>query len=140
MYLLDVNVLIALLDSSHPHHLPAKAFFKNMTPTGWATCPLTENGVLRILGNPGYPNGPGSPEEARKLLSHLIAMPGHQFWPDEPSLLDPKTFPRLPASKHLTDAYLLALAVSRQARFATFDGGIDPALVPGGPSALHLIP
>lgn len=140
MHLLDVNVLIALLDAGHVHHSRAKAFFKKAAPAGWATCPLTENGLLRILGNPSYPNGPGSPGEARKLLAHLTALPGHQFWPDGPSLLDPKTFPQLPAFRHLTDAWLLALSVSRQARFATFDQGIDPALIPGGPAAFYLIP
>lgn len=66
-------------------------------------------------------------------------MPGHQFWPDEPSLTDVRIFPRLPASKGLTDVYLLALAVSRQARFVTFDRRIDPALLSNGPAAFHLL-
>jgi len=139
MVLLDVNVLIALLDPAHPHHAPALSFFKEIALSGWATCPLTENGLLRILGNPLYPGGPGTPEDARVLLRSLTAMPGHQFWPDEPSLTDLKNFPRLPSSKGLTDLYLLALAVSRQARFATFDRRIDPSLLPEGPAAFQLI-
>lgn len=139
MYLFDVNVLIALLDPVHPHHPTAISFFKRVSLSGWATCPLTENGLLRILGNPLYPGGPGSPDEARILLNSLTAMPGHQFWPDEPSLTDLKTFPRIPSSKGLTDFYLLALAASRQVRFATFDRRIDPALIPNGPNAYFLI-
>jgi predicted nucleic acid-binding protein len=51
--LFDVNVLIALLDSPHVHHAPASRFFPRAQAFGWATCPLTENGVLRILGRPG---------------------------------------------------------------------------------------
>ncbi len=139
MHLLDVNVLIALLDPGHPNHLPAKAFFKANSPLGWATCPITENGLLRILGNPSYPDGPGSTGNARILLASLTAMPGHQFWPDDHSLLDAASFPRLPASSHLTDFYLLSLAISRQACLATFDRNIDPTLLPGGPSACVLI-
>jgi hypothetical protein len=139
MFLLDVNVLIALIDPAHPHHEPALSFFKRNSNSGWATCPLTENGLLRILGNPLYPGGPGSPEEARILLRSLTAMPGHQFWPDELSLIDPRIFPNLPASKSLTDLYLLALAASRQACFATFDRRIDPSLLPDGPAAFYLL-
>lgn len=139
MHLLDVNVHIGLLDPANPHHLPAKAFFKAHARAGWATCPITENAVLRILGNPTYPGSPGSPEATRTLLAGLTAMPGHQFWPDDHSLLDARRLPRLPAAKNLTDVYLLALAVSRQARLATFDRAIDPALVPGGPAALYLL-
>ncbi len=139
MHLLDVNVLIALLDPAHPHHATAIVFFKRISRAGWATCPLTENGVLRIFGSPIYPGGPGSPEEARILLSSLTSMPGHQFWPDDASLIDVRRFPRLPDSKGLFDVYLLALAVSRNARFATFDRRFDPALLPGGPGAIELI-
>lgn len=139
MVLLDVNVLIALLDPAHPHHTPALTFFKREALSGWATCPLTENGLLRNLGNPRYPDGPGSPQEARILLRSLTSMPGHQFWPDEPTLTDPRIFPRLPTSQGLTDLYLLALAASRQARFATFDRRIDPSLLPNGPAAFLLL-
>ena len=70
----------------------------------------------------------------------MKAAPGHQFWPDELSLSDPRFFPKLPASQHLTDLYLLALAVKHGARFATFDSGIAASLVPGGPATIFLIP
>ncbi len=137
MVLLDVNVLIALLDEGHENHLAAIAFFKEHFVKGWATCPITENGCLRILGHTGYPNGPGSPSEAQILLSSLTAMPGHQFWPDELSLLQ-EGWP-LPSSRHLTDFYLLALAVRHKARFATFDHDIDAAPLPGGAGALWIL-
>ena len=60
-YLLDVNVLIALVDPAHVHHEPAHAWFSQQGSTSWATCPMTENGLLRIVGHPRYPNSPGSP-------------------------------------------------------------------------------
>lgn len=141
MYLLDANVLIALGDASHVHGNAAIRFFENeAVRDGWATCPITENAFLRILGHPGYANGPGSTKEARKLLQKLTSAPGHQFWPHEHSFLNATKFPVLPGSRHLTDLYLLALAVSRRARFATFDRNIDPGLIDGGRAAYFRIP
>jgi toxin-antitoxin system PIN domain toxin len=137
--LLDINVLIALVDTGHIHHAAARRFFPTAKIHGWATCPLTENGALRILGRPRADHGPDSPTSARTLLRSLLASPGHQFWPDDISLMDVRLFPTLPASKHLTDLYLLALAVKRGGCFATFDESIDASLIPGGPAAYHLI-
>ena len=139
--LLDANALIALGDANHPHREAALRFFKeSATVTGWATCPLTENAFLRILGGGSYPGGPGSPSEARVLLDRILAAPGRQFWSDDLSLSDARLFPVLPASRHLNDLYLLGLAVKRGGRLATFDTGIDPSWVPGGAAALYLIP
>ena len=59
--LLDVNVLIALMDPRHVHHEQAHSWFAGSAPSAWATCPITENAVLRILGHPRYPNSPGPP-------------------------------------------------------------------------------
>ena len=139
MYLLDLNLLIALCDPDHVHHAKARHFFNTAQKSGWATCPLTENGFLRIVGHPDYPKGPGSPEKARRLLQAICALPGHQFWPDSLSLRDDKQHPALPTSKHLTDYYLLALAVQHQARFATLDKRIDPTLLTKGPAAFCLV-
>ena len=78
--------------------------------------------------------------ESRRVLERLLASPGHHFWPDDLSLTDSRLHPELPASKHLTDHFLLALAVKHAGRFATFDSGINANLVPGGRAALHVIP
>jgi len=140
IHLLDVNVLIALCDPAHPHAAAARGFFSaSLARSGWATCPLVENGFLRIMGSRRYPGGPGTPQAARSILSGLLASPGHQFWQDQLSLMSASDFPRLPVSDDLTDVYLLALAVKRGGRFATFDAGIEASLVPGGHAAYHLI-
>ena len=140
MFLLDVNVLIALADPFHVHHKRVSAWFSRHQREGWATCPLTENGLLRIVGHPNYPKGPGSPGAVRVLLERLFAQPGHQFWADTLSLADSRAYPSLPASKHLTDFYLLALVIERRARLATVDSYIDPSLITGGPPAYYIIP
>lgn len=138
--LLDVNVLIALVDTAHVHHVPATRLFVAAQPHGWATCPITENGFLRILGRPSIDLGLNSPSVARTLLHSLLATPGHQFWPDDLSLADSLFFPVLPSSRNLTDFYMLGLAVKHGGRFATFDQGIDASIIPGGLAAYYLIP
>jgi len=140
IHLLDVNVLIALGDANHCHSELAVRFFEDIAVHGgWATCPLTENAFLRIFGNPNYPGGPGSPQEARRVLTSILAAPGYRFWPDDQSLSDTRKFPLLPSSAHLTDLYLLSLAVSKGGIFATFDGRIDSSMISGGKNALLVL-
>ncbi len=82
IHLLDINLLIALCDPAHPHASEAVDFFdEELFRDGWATCPLVENGFLRIFGARTYPGGPGSPKEARPILLRLLAAAVHQFWP-----------------------------------------------------------
>jgi toxin-antitoxin system PIN domain toxin len=139
VYLLDVNVLIALADSLHRDHEKVSLWFSKTHLNGWATCPITENGFLRILGHPNYPNGLGSIEKTRDMLLRLRALPGHQFWPEAISLCHKSSYPVLPAAKDLTNFYLLGLAVKNQGHFATLDQRFDPLLIPGGPSVCFLI-
>lgn len=140
-YLLDVNVLIALIDRAHVHHDLANGWFADRGASAWATCPLTENGVLRIIGNIRYPNTPGSPAAVLPSLTSLCALPGHEFWPDDISLLGSHHIigAKLMTSAQLTDTYLLALAVSRSGQLATLDSRVGVQTVPNGKAALHII-
>lgn len=140
MYLLDVNILIALGDPNHIHHGRARGWFLSERREAWATCPLTENAFIRILGHANYPEFDGDTDDARAALQVLTSAPGHQFWSDALSITDSALFPELPASKHLTDVYLLALAIQRQGRFATFDERIKSGAIPGGTAAYFLVP
>jgi toxin-antitoxin system PIN domain toxin len=139
-YLLDANTLIAMGDSNHVHHRRVQDWFHRERGRAWATCPLTENAFLRIVGATSYPGTIGEPQILRTLLERMCAFPGHQFWEDSVSLRDATVFPELPGSKHLTDIYLLALAVAKGGKLATLDRRIDPATVPGGGQAYFLIP
>ena len=142
MNLLDVNLLVALCDADHVHHQSASNWFRANRAEGWATCPLTENGLLRVMGHQRYPAGPGSPEAVRPLLQSLRSIPGHVFWDDNLSIADNRTFPSLGGvtSKQLTDLYLLALCVAKGGSLATLDTRIDPSPIPGGNQALVTIP
>ena len=123
--LLDVNVLIALLDADHSLHVRATEWFSGHARSGWASCPITQNGCLRIMSHPGYPNA----LSVRAVLERLrtaTASAFHEFWPDEISLLDPKVADaaRVHGPRQITDVYLLALAVRRGGRFVTFDASV----------------
>ena len=130
--LLDVNVLIALLDLNHVHHAKAMNWFQNNLNLGWATCPITENGCIRILSQPKYSNHLSIGEAVRRLRT-LVASPFYEFIPDDISLHDSTVVNVRPLSGHrqLTDVYLLALAVNHNMRLATFDGGVPLAPVVG---------
>jgi toxin-antitoxin system PIN domain toxin len=138
-FLLDVNVLIALLDADHVNHRIATEWFLAEGSASWSSCPITENGVIRILGGARYPNGPGSPAMVADIFRKYRAMPGHVFWPDDISIMDEALIvgDRLLHASHLTDIYLLALARSKQGLLATFDKRIVTSPVRDGSSHLR---
>ena len=140
-FLLDVNLLIALVDPTHTHHDPVHAWFEASGQASWATCPVTENGLLRIVGHARYPNTPGSPAAVATILEGLRAQPGHVFWADDVSLLDTKwvNADRLLTHKQVTDTYLLALARTHGGMLASMDRRLVTDAVHGGKKALLLI-
>ena len=137
--LLDVNVLVALLDGSHLHHRAATAWLGTHQRAGWASCPLTQNGCIRILSHAGYPNRQ-PPAAVAGRLAQAVSGARHAFWPDALSLLEPRrlAWEHVLGSRQVTDAYLLALAVEHDGRLVTFDGGIVLAAVPGA-AKRHLV-
>ena len=120
--LLDVNVLIALLDGEHLHHRLAAQWLQAHGDLGWASCPLTQNGCLRIISLPNYPHRQGAALVAQRLTK-ACAHPSHEFWPDSVSLLDDQLvrWDRVLSSRQITDLYLLTLAARNEARLVTFD-------------------
>jgi toxin-antitoxin system PIN domain toxin len=140
-FLLDANVLIALIDPAHVQHDTAHAWFAEQGHQSWATCPLTENAVLRIIGHARYPNSPGTPAAVALLMASLRDLPGHIFWPDDISLLDTEHLDpaRLLSSGQVTDSYLLALARFHGGKLATFDGRLVTDAVPHGQQSLYLV-
>ena len=124
--LLDVNVLIALFDREHINHKEAHRWFAGHRKDGWATCPVTENGFVRILSNAAYPTVRATPSEVISHLQQFCASEGHHFWSDSASLRDEDTFrtEAIIGSKGITDTYLLGLAVKNHGRLVTFDGSI----------------
>ncbi len=137
--LLDVNVLIALMDTDHVSHRTAMAWFADHAAQGWASCPITQNGCIRIMSHAGYPNAQSVAATVQRLRA-ATTHPVHEFWPDDESLLDDRRIDasRVHGPRQLTDVYLLALAVGHGGRLVTFDRTIATAAVHGA-SAQHLV-
>lgn len=130
--LLDVNVLIAYFDSDHTFHDRVFDWFTSNVSNGWASSPLTENGTLRILSNSGYSNVRTFPlAQLVEKFHETTELTDHHFWADDVSLLDKSVFDpgRSLGSRHLTDLYLLALAVKNQGRLVTLDSRISISAV-----------
>ena len=123
--LLDVNVLIELLDADHSLHARATPWFASHARSGWASCPITQNGCIRIMSHPSYPNAV-SVRAVIERLTQASASAFHEFWPDDLSLLDAKVADsaRIHGPRQLTDIYLLALAVRHNGQFVTFDASV----------------
>jgi uncharacterized protein len=140
-YLLDVNVVIALIDPSHVHHDRAHVWFAASGTKDWLSCPETENGAVRIVSHPRYSNCQ-PPTVVVESLRSLTAIGVHRFIPDKISLLDPKTIDAdaLLSSGQVTDTYLLALAVDAGASLATFDTKLVHTAVPSAAGRLQHIP
>jgi uncharacterized protein len=130
--LLDVNVLIALCDGRHEHHLVAAQWFVANAAAGWASCPLTQNGAIRIMSAPAYP-GARPVSQVLAQMQTLCAGAHHRFWHDAVSLVQPGILnpTHLLGHRQLTDAYLLALAVHHKGQFVTLDGAVPVKAVGG---------
>jgi len=138
--LLDINALIALCDPNHVDHQRVAVWFGEIGGKAWASCPITENGFVRILSNPNYPGLSGSVSLATKLLQELGRQKGHEFWADDYSIVDGTIdFTRSAGHKQITDLYLLGLAVRREGRFASVDRHIPAELVQGGAEAYEIV-
>ena len=139
-HLLDVNVVIALIDPMHVHHDRAHEWFAARGDAPWHTCPIVQNGVVRVVSHPKYPNTQPAPVVLASLAS-LAARTEHVFLPDTVSLLDSSVHTeRLLASSQVTDTYLLHLAASNDAMLATFDTRIVTSAVPSGAQVVFPIP
>lgn len=141
--LLDVNVLVALFDPDHVHHEAAHAWFGANRKGGWATCPLTENGLVRILSNVAYSGAQVSAALVVERLTAFAASGQHVFWAADISLRDRRLFkwPAPVTHRQITDVYLLGLARHRGGRLATFDRHIPVAAVVGANGGhLEIIP
>lgn len=130
--LFDVNVLIALLDTDHLHHGRATQWLAEHIGAGWASCAITQNGCVRIMSQPGYPNPLPTARVAERLRA-ATSTAHHLYIGDAPSLLDEKAFDsdQLLGHRQVTDAWLLGVAVRHRLRLVTFDARMPMRVVRG---------
>jgi uncharacterized protein len=137
--LLDINALIALFDVDHAHHARAKLWLDANIQFGWATCPITQNGMIRIMSQRAYPRASTTHDMALRLRE-ATAEPTHTFICDDISFTDAMRVHAdgVLTAANITDIYLLALAVSHNARFVTFNHGVSLRAVVGATDA-HVV-
>lgn len=142
-YLLDTNVLVALFWPSHGQHETAVRWFARRRAKGWATCPLTEAGFVRIVSNPAFSRDAVTPREAAGVLAANTAAADHSFWPMGQPFAQGAAFAgvHLVGHQQVTDAYLLGLAIHRRGMLATLDQQIPQLTTPSSPerAAVELI-
>jgi uncharacterized protein len=143
-WLFDVNVLIAIADSSHIFHQAIHGWLAAAADRTWASCPLTENGMIRVLSQPAYRGGMRTPEEAIATLRGMKeARPWkHVFWAEDFSIADRRAVlsERIAGPKQVTDVYLAAMALRKGGRLLTFDAGVPWQAVEGGSRELIEVP
>ena len=131
-HLLDVNLLIALAWPNHVHHEVAHRWFKQHRSGGWATCPVTQSGFVRVSSNPRVMSEARTPAEAIALLRRIVALPHHELWTDEIAMaeIDHALAARISSHSQVTDVHLIALTLRRKGRLATLDGGLSRLVPP----------
>lgn len=129
-FLLDVNVLIAMAWPTHRDHEKVQEWLAHHAREGWATCPLTQTGFVRILSNPAFSANALTPMDALTLLRANLAHPAHRFWADEISLVDSlqPLAQKLAGHQQVTDVYLLGLAMHKKGKLVTRDRGVRTLL------------
>jgi hypothetical protein len=141
VHLLDVNVLVALVWPAHLGHLRTQDWFAENAKNGWASCPFTQAGCVRILSNPSFSRDAVTAQEAIKLLTANLNHPSHRFWPDDVSFPEAVYLVKKQMQGHqqVTDAYLLGLALHRKAKLATMDRGVASLLPKEKQSAVVIL-
>lgn len=122
----DVNLLVALAWPSHVHHRQARRWFEAKARAGWATCPFTQCGFVRLSSNPKVVPYAVRPQEAIDLLQRIMAIGGHVFWPDDVNLAEELSIPThlLIGHRQVADAYLLAMALRHNGTLVTLDRSV----------------
>ncbi|HKM47290.1 MAG TPA: TA system VapC family ribonuclease toxin [Terriglobales bacterium] len=129
-FLLDVNVLIALLWPPHEAHARAQRWFGHNAHQGWATCAMTQADFVRIVSNPAFSRRAVSPGDALAVLSGSLQHPAHHFWTEDIEVTEALAHfgGRVLGHQQVTDAYLLGLATHKKGRLATLDTSLASLL------------
>lgn len=138
-FLLDVNVLVALIWPAHEFHSKVQEWFAGHSLQGWATCSFTQAAFVRIISNPAFSPHAVTPQEALDLLSANLKHRSHRFWSDDRPVTETLEHFRdaLVGHQQVNDAYLLGLAIRKEGKLATLDRGILALLPRGSPERSH---
>jgi toxin-antitoxin system PIN domain toxin len=131
-FLLDVNVLVALAWPGHEAHEQVQVWFARKADLGWATCPFTQSGFVRVISNPAFSTRAVSPQDALRALNTSIKHPAHRFWAADIGFGEAvrRFQSRLVGHKQVTDAYLLGIAQHKRGKVVTLDRSLTALLDP----------
>lgn len=138
----DVNVLLALFWDQHPHHPAARDWFSHLSSDGWATCQITQSGLLRLVMNPQIVGVAWDASTAVGELRSMTTHPDHRFVSGAPALTDTsinELARRIQGYRQMTDATLLQFARANGLKLITFDQGVE-SLCPWPDTVLLLKP
>ena len=137
VFLLDVNVLVALVWPAHQAHGAVQQWFERNSQHAWATCPFTQAGFVRVLSNPVFSRDAVAPQEAVRVLDANLKHRFHRFWPDGISYAEAVEAlgKGIGGHRQVTDAYLLGLAIHHRSKLATMDRTVRDLLPQDYPQA-----
>jgi toxin-antitoxin system PIN domain toxin len=119
LHLPDLNVLFAAVVQEHRHHALARSWID--TAPHFATCALTESGMLRLMANATIRDG-ATFADGVTTVTALRAMRAHEFWADDTTLIHPLIDTSvITGHRQVPDFHLLNLAASRNAKLVTLD-------------------
>ena len=140
--LLDVNVMVALFEPDHVHHELAHGWFADNRAAGWATCPVTETGLVRVLSNPRVREGGFAVSDVVDRLRRFRSDASHHWWDTGISLTDARLFQlgAIRGHRQVTDLHLAGLAHAKGGKLVTFDRSVVWSAVVGArPSLVEVI-
>lgn len=126
VFLLDVNVLIAMSWPAHVAHEKVQQWFGRHARAAWATCPFTQSAFVRIISNPAFSPNALTTADAFQLLESNLKHSGHKFWSDDIGVLEAtRDFQsQIAGHQQVADAYLMGLTLHRKGKLATLDSGM----------------
>jgi toxin-antitoxin system PIN domain toxin len=140
VYLLDVNVLIALAWDDHVHHALAHAWFGQSSNAGFATCNVTQSGFVRVSLNPKTVNCQLGISEIFAQLESFTKHPNHKFWEDGALQTESPIWQKVTGHNQVTDTNLVLIAHRHGGKLVTLDGAIQNRLQKDGRAWVEVIP
>lgn len=130
MYLLDINVLIALAWDDHVHHEAAHDWFASHMQEGFATCHVTQSGFVRISLNPKISGVTVqvTAQDVLTMLNDFTSQENHSFWNDGPVETNSGLWGTVTGHGQVTDLNLFLIARRNSGKFVTFDAALKTRL------------
>jgi hypothetical protein len=140
VYLLDVNILIALAWDDHEHHARAHAWFTQLANASFATCNVTQSGFVRLCLNPNVVHCQMGIADVFAMLESFTKHPNHSFCEDGALQTELPAWQKVTSYKQVTDTNLRLIAHRHSRKLVTLDSGIQYRLPDDEKAWVEVIP